>query len=137
MATGGDINVLLGKRVRVRRRLLGLTQQQLAVAIGVRFQQIQKYETGANRMSAARLLALAEALETPVVYFYAGLTAGISERARQEATAAAGKVFRGRLICPNRAKAAGARRPAHDYAWIFCHGYFATSNHNDEPRRAR
>src|SRR6201993_1638323 len=72
---GNDIDLHLGKRLRRRRRLLGLTQQQLAVAVGVRFQQIQKYECGANRISAARLWKLAEALEVPVGYFYDGLTA--------------------------------------------------------------
>jgi transcriptional regulator with XRE-family HTH domain len=71
MAT--DIDLHLGRRLRRRRRLLGLTQQQLALAVGIRFQQIQKYECGANRISAARLWQLAEALETPVAYFYDGL----------------------------------------------------------------
>ena len=71
---GNDIDVHLGKRLRRRRRLLGLTQQQLAGACGVRFQQIQKYECGANRISAARLWQLSEALEVPVGYFYDGLT---------------------------------------------------------------
>jgi transcriptional regulator with XRE-family HTH domain len=70
---GNTIDVHLGKRLRRRRRLLGLTQQQLAGACGVRFQQIQKYECGANRISAARLWQLAEALEVPVGYFYDGL----------------------------------------------------------------
>ena len=70
---GNDIDLHLGKRLRRRRRLLGLTQQQLADAVGVRFQQIQKYECGANRISAARLWALSEALEVPVGYFYDGL----------------------------------------------------------------
>ena len=75
METVGDnIDVHLGKRLRRRRRLLGLTQQQLAGACGVRFQQIQKYECGANRISAARLWQLSEALEVPVGYFYDGLT---------------------------------------------------------------
>lgn len=69
-----DIDLHLGRRLRRRRRLLGLTQQQLAVQVGIRFQQIQKYECGANRISAARLWQLAEALETPVAYFYDGLT---------------------------------------------------------------
>ena len=78
---GNDIDVYLGKRLRRRRRLLGLTQQQLAGAVGVRFQQIQKYECGANRISAARLWQLSEALEVPVGYFYDGL----SERAAKEA----------------------------------------------------
>ncbi len=73
-----DIDLHLGRRLRRRRRLLGLTQQQLAVQVGVRFQQIQKYECGANRISAARLWELAEALETPIGYFYDGL--GETER---------------------------------------------------------
>ncbi|USQ94361.1 helix-turn-helix domain-containing protein [Caulobacter sp. RL271] len=68
-----NIDVHLGKRLRRRRRLLGLTQQQLAGTVGVRFQQIQKYECGANRISAARLWQLSEALEVPVGYFYDGL----------------------------------------------------------------
>ncbi|MBI1685514.1 helix-turn-helix domain-containing protein [Caulobacter hibisci] len=71
---GNDIDTHLGKRLRRRRRLLGLTQQQLAGAVGVRFQQIQKYECGANRISAARLWQLSEALEVPVGYFYDGLS---------------------------------------------------------------
>jgi transcriptional regulator with XRE-family HTH domain len=79
---GNDIDVYLGKRLRRRRRLLGLTQQQLAGAVGVRFQQIQKYECGANRISAARLWQLSEALEVPVGYFYDGL----SDRAAKEAS---------------------------------------------------
>ena len=70
MAT--DIDLHLGRRLRRRRRLLGLTQQQLALQVGIRFQQIQKYECGANRISAARLWQLSEALETPVSYFYDG-----------------------------------------------------------------
>jgi transcriptional regulator with XRE-family HTH domain len=69
------IDIHLGKRLRRRRRLLGLTQQQLADACGVRFQQIQKYECAANRMSAARIWQLAEVLEVPVSYFYEGLGA--------------------------------------------------------------
>jgi transcriptional regulator with XRE-family HTH domain len=72
---GNEIDLHLGKRLRRRRRLLGLTQQQLADAVGVRFQQIQKYECGANRISAARLWQLAGALEVSVGYFYDGLSA--------------------------------------------------------------
>ncbi len=80
---GNNIDVHLGKRLRRRRRLLGLTQQQLAGACGVRFQQIQKYECGANRISAARLWQLSEALEVPVGYFYDGL----AEAPQQDAAA--------------------------------------------------
>jgi transcriptional regulator with XRE-family HTH domain len=88
MAT--DIDLHLGKRLRRRRRLLGLTQQQLALAVGIRFQQIQKYECGANRISAARLWQLAEALETPVAYFYDGLA---EVAAREGAAEERGEMF--------------------------------------------
>jgi len=73
---GNDIDLHLGRRLRRRRRLLGLTQQQLASVVGVRFQQIQKYECGANRISAARLWRISAALEVPVGYFYDGLAEG-------------------------------------------------------------
>jgi transcriptional regulator with XRE-family HTH domain len=73
MANSIDLHV--GKRLRRRRRLLGLTQQQLAESIGIRFQQIQKYECGANRVTASRLYELAVALNVPVNYFFEGLQA--------------------------------------------------------------
>jgi transcriptional regulator with XRE-family HTH domain len=88
---GNDIDVHLGKRLRRRRRLLGLTQQQLAGACGVRFQQIQKYECGANRISAARLWQLSEALEVPVGYFYDGLSD--EERAQANDSGPGGEMF--------------------------------------------
>jgi len=68
-----DIDLHVGRRLRQRRCLLGLTQQKLAEAVGIKFQQIQKYESGANRVSASRLWALAHALEAPVSYFFEGL----------------------------------------------------------------
>lgn len=71
-----DVNIHLGQRLRRRRRLLGLTQQDLAEACGMRFQQIQKYECATNQMSAARLWRLAQALEVPVAYFFEGLVSG-------------------------------------------------------------
>jgi transcriptional regulator with XRE-family HTH domain len=87
-----DIDLHLGKRLRRRRRLLGLTQQQLAVSVGVRFQQIQKYECGANRISAARLWQLSEALEVPVAYFFDGL-AEQAQRAGAERSESGGEMF--------------------------------------------
>jgi transcriptional regulator with XRE-family HTH domain len=69
------IDLHIGKRLRRRRRLLGLTQQQLAESIGIWFQQIQKYECGANRVTASRLYELSVALNVPVTYFYQGLMA--------------------------------------------------------------
>lgn len=70
-----EIDLHVGKRLRRRRRLLGLTQQNLADAIGLRFQQIQKYECGANRVTAARLYQIAVALGVQTTYFFEGLTA--------------------------------------------------------------
>lgn len=63
----------VGKRVRHRRWMIGMTQQQLADKVGIKFQQIQKYETGMNRVSASRLWDIAEALEVPVSFFFEGL----------------------------------------------------------------
>lgn len=68
-----QIDLHVGKRLRRRRRLLGLTQQELGEKVGIRFQQIQKYEAGANRVSASRLFELSEALSVPIQYFYEGL----------------------------------------------------------------
>ena len=63
----------VGKRVRHRRWMVGMTQQQLADRVGIKFQQIQKYETGMNRVSASRLGDIAEALTVPVSFFFEGL----------------------------------------------------------------
>jgi transcriptional regulator with XRE-family HTH domain len=77
------IDLHVGARLRQRRRLLGMTQQKLAESVKIRFQQIQKYESGANRISASRLWALAKALDVPVAYFFEGL----DDRASQPAAA--------------------------------------------------
>ena len=69
------VDIHVGQRMRQRRWMLGLTQHQLAQQVGIRFQQIQKYETGENRMSAGRMWDVAAALRVPVVYFYGGLDA--------------------------------------------------------------
>ena len=67
------VDVHVGKRIRHRRWLVGMTQQQLAEKVGIKFQQIQKYETGMNRVSASRLWDISEALSVPVSFFYEGL----------------------------------------------------------------
>jgi transcriptional regulator with XRE-family HTH domain len=69
-----NIDVLVGKRIRARRHALGISQSELGAAIGVKFQQIQKYETGANRVSASRLWAISDKLGVPVVYFFEGIS---------------------------------------------------------------
>lgn len=63
----------VGTRVRLRRRLEGRSQESLASALGLTFQQIQKYERGANRISASKLYDIAAALRVPVSYFFEGL----------------------------------------------------------------
>lgn len=65
-----SLNQHLGKKLRLRRTSLGLTQTQVAKAINVTFQQIQKYEKGTNGVSSARLLQLANFLKVPIKYFF-------------------------------------------------------------------
>jgi len=67
------VDVHVGKRIRHRRWLVGMTQQQLAERVGIKFQQIQKYETGMNRVSASRLWDIATALSISVSFFFEGL----------------------------------------------------------------
>lgn len=67
------VDVHVGKRIRHRRWLVGMTQQQLAERVGIKFQQIQKYETGANRVSASRLWDIADSLDVPVSFFFEGI----------------------------------------------------------------
>ena len=78
------VDVHVGKRIRHRRWLVGMTQQQLAQHVGIKFQQIQKYETGANRVSASRLWDISETLEVPVSFFFEGLERGQAEKTTTE-----------------------------------------------------
>lgn len=68
--TPDPIDVHVGNRLRVRRSLLGMSQERLADSIGLTFQQIQKYERGTNRISAGRLYQFSKILEVPISYFY-------------------------------------------------------------------
>ncbi|MGJ8594469.1 helix-turn-helix domain-containing protein [Sulfitobacter sp.] len=70
------VDTHVGIKIRERRWLIGMTQQQLAEHVGIKFQQIQKYETGANRVSASRLWDISEALDVPVSAFFEGLGNG-------------------------------------------------------------
>ena len=90
------IDIHVGARVRLRRNLLGLTLQTLAKAVGVTYQQLQKYEWGVNRIGASRLFNLSQVLDVPVSFFFEDLSpaaagAGRKRRARgfSEAPAAA------------------------------------------------
>ncbi len=83
------IDVHVGQRVRQRRTLLGYSQERLAEALDLTFQQVQKYERGANRVGAGRLYELSKALDVPVTYFFEELpdtpTGSVSGPAMQEA----------------------------------------------------
>ncbi|MDO5603529.1 MAG: helix-turn-helix transcriptional regulator [Paracoccus sp. (in: a-proteobacteria)] len=79
-----EVDVHVGTRIRHRRWLIGMTQQQLADQVGIKFQQIQKYETGANRVSASRLWDIGKALDVPVSFFFEGLSEGRTVTAAED-----------------------------------------------------
>jgi transcriptional regulator with XRE-family HTH domain len=78
---------MVGRRLRMRRKLLGRTQQELAAAIGITFQQIQKYESAYCRISVAMLWKLAHALEVDITYFFEGLSEAADSEIGQRAGA--------------------------------------------------
>lgn len=67
------VDVHVGKRLRARRVMMGLSQGALAKSVGLTFQQVQKYERGLNRMGASRLFTLSKVLNVPVAYFFTGV----------------------------------------------------------------
>ena len=81
-----DVDAYVGKRLRLRRTMMGLSQEAIAKAVGITFQQVQKYEKGANAMNAGRLYEFAQVMHVPVAYFFEGLelpsgAAGFAEEA--------------------------------------------------------
>ncbi len=74
------IDVHVGQRVRQRRTLLGMSQEKLAEAIGLTFQQVQKYERGANRVGSSRLFDLARVLDVPIAYFFEDMEANVAAK---------------------------------------------------------
>ena len=83
------IDVHIGKRLRQRRSLLGMSQGRLGAAIGVTFQQVQKYERGANRIGAAQLFEVSRVLDIPIAFFFDGAGAlSFTSRARKAASPA-------------------------------------------------
>lgn len=75
------IDVHVGSRVRLRRTLLGMSQERLGEAIGLTFQQVQKYERGANRVGASRLYDLSRVLDVPVSYFFEEIASEVASAA--------------------------------------------------------
>lgn len=74
------VDVYVGKRLRAQRKHLNLSQEQLARAVGVTFQQIQKYERGANRISASRLFDIAKVLGVPINFFFDFIEEDLGDR---------------------------------------------------------
>lgn len=77
------IDIHVGARIRLRRTLLGMSQQKLGEAIGLTFQQVQKYERGTNRVGSSRMHELSRVLDVPVGYFFEEMAAGTAEQGRQ------------------------------------------------------
>jgi transcriptional regulator with XRE-family HTH domain len=89
-ANPNPVDIHVGGRVRLRRTLVGMSQEKLGQALGLTFQQVQKYERGANRIGASRLYHLSRILEVPIAFFFddmpeavQGGVAGMGESAQQ------------------------------------------------------
>lgn len=84
------VDVHVGARVRLRRKILRMSQEKLGEQLGVTFQQVQKYERGANRVGASRLWKLSEVLDVPVGFFYDGLSSEYGGQSDNPALLSAG-----------------------------------------------
>jgi transcriptional regulator with XRE-family HTH domain len=84
------IDVHVGTRIRLRRTLLGMSQERLGDALGLTFQQVQKYERGVNRVGASRLFDLARVLDVPISFFFDDMPDHVSSAYGNGATASAG-----------------------------------------------
>lgn len=78
--SGHPVDAHVGKRLRLRRNLLGMSQEALGKAVGLTFQQVQKYEKGTNRIGAGRLFDFAKILSVPIAYFFEGLEEGATAK---------------------------------------------------------
>ena len=95
------VDVHVGKRIRHRRWMVGMTQQQLAEKVGIKFQQIQKYETGMNRVSASRLWDIANSTDVTIGFFFEGLE---GEERDMAMSAITGEATKGDLIVDREAQ---------------------------------
>lgn len=85
-ATPNPVDIHVGSRLRLRRTLHGMTQQSLAKALELSFQQIQKYERGTNRIGSSRLYQLSQILDAPIAYFFEGAPKAGVTRPRETGT---------------------------------------------------
>lgn len=81
------IDVHVGSRIRMRRQLINMSQERLGELLGITFQQVQKYEKGANRISASRMFFTAKTLGVPVQFFFEGLPGGEGDAVLREGIA--------------------------------------------------
>jgi transcriptional regulator with XRE-family HTH domain len=93
-AAADPVDIHVGRRLRQRRALLGLSQDKLGRAVGLTFQQIQKYERGANRVGASRLLQLSRELAVPIAYFFEGAP-GVTDKPARGGAKGDGKMKAG------------------------------------------
>ena len=113
------VDLYVGARLRIRRKVLGLSQTQLAEALGITFQQIQKYERGANRISASKLYEAARLLQSPVSYFFEGLDEtrrddlddGFAQRMAASSPSAPAAFDAGLIATPRTQRSSNAREP--------------------------
>ncbi|MDR6183644.1 helix-turn-helix domain-containing protein [Asaia bogorensis] len=75
-SAAGPIDALVGARIRLRRTVLGMSQEKLGAALGLTFQQVQKYERGANKVGASRLYEMSRVLDVPIGFFFDDLAGG-------------------------------------------------------------
>jgi len=73
------VDVHVGSRIRLRRMMIGMSQERLGERLGLTFQQVQKYEKGANRVGASRLFAISRILEVPVEFFFADMPDSVAQ----------------------------------------------------------
>ena len=73
------VDIHVGSRIRLRRMMIGMSQERLGERLGLTFQQVQKYEKGANRVGASRLFAISNILEVPIEFFFADMPASITD----------------------------------------------------------
>ena len=95
------IDVHVGARVKLRRMLLGMSQEALGKALGLTFQQIQKYEKGANRIGASRIFEMSKLLDVPIQYFYDDYGDMIGERVTGMAESDSGDTFMALVNSPD------------------------------------
>ena len=77
------VDVHVGSRIRLRRMMIGMSQERLGERLGLTFQQVQKYEKGANRVGASRLYAISNILEVPVEFFFADMPESIADSGKE------------------------------------------------------